>query len=180
MIPSKHTSGHVTPLVTILQWLPTSTRIKVGSAQCPQPHTTWPTLPSHPTPPCYSQHGRHAPAAVFLCSGRPLPWMSFSTTWTWSLPHLLEVSACFAEVLQAPTGTPQAPHFLSPFPGLLLSLVPPSNKSFLVYLICLLHSVHCEQCVGWAVCHLFTAVSPATRTSLSYRPSSPSSLSRAE
>lgn len=144
MIPSKYTLGHVTPLVKILRQLPTSTRIKAGSTQCPQPHTTWPTLPSHPTPTCCSQHGRRAPATVFLCSGQPLPRMSFSTTWTWSLPHVLEVSACFAEVLQAPTRTPQAPHFLSPFLGLFLSLVPPSNKSFLVYFI------QCNVNSAWA------------------------------
>lgn len=55
----------------------------------------------------------------------------------WLLPPLPQVSASSAEALRAPPRTLQAPHFLSPFPGLFLSLVPPSHILFIswVYLI---------------------------------------------
>ena len=91
---------------------------------------------SHPVPraPHDAAGPPFPPSSALLV---PAPGARTSPSLGWPLPPLPQVSASSAEALRAPPRTLQAPHFLSPFPGLFLSLVPPSHILFIswVYLI---------------------------------------------
>lgn len=123
----------------------------------------WPALPSQPAQQTRSGC-RPSP------QGPPLPRTASSATWTRPLPPLLKASASFAEVLQAPPRTPRplpsCPHSQACFS--------PSSHRLTSCLFHLFTSFSGARTVrGLGCLSSVEAVSPATRKSLSFRPSLP-------